>query len=409
MKTRLATDRLRQALTEAGRYGPQPEVWVRFPRQLGDVVFTLPFLGGLQESWNAVAAETGLSLRWVAVGHRMGASIFSEAKPGFFADSVLEQGGSGKPDPWYLLRRWRKQPPVAVINLSQSARLALAAWMVGVPLRAGIADNHLTLLYHYSFKYRDLPIHLSERYRPLLEQLTGTKALKYLRIGPHNLGGDRAKQVLEDHGWKGEPFVTLNFGTQGYGKRWSPERQTWPSLARLLLSKGIKVVWNGGPAEVPLGAELAALAPGSWDLSGKTNIPEGIALQSLAMGNVAVDTGLAHSAAATGRPTVVLMGPTAETLYLPVGPKVIALRGCPVDVFPGQSDGWTRLGAASTVFLPSGFSQPCKRWELSEDPQDGRNARIGSLIQSPSIRVYGGIPGQAYPCILAARHRCGPA
>lgn len=335
-----ALDRLHRALQNPERFGARPEVWIRFPRQLGDVVFTLPFLGGLQARWNALAREHGVELRWVAVGHRMGAQIFADSHPDFIAESVLEQGGKGKPDPWHLLRRWRRQPPLAVINLSQSVRLALAAWMAGVPLRAGIADNHLAPLYHEPFKYRDLPLHLSERYLPLLEQLTGSRHLQWLPIGPFNLGGEGAMDRLREAGWQGEPYVTLNFGTQGNAKRWFPEHETWPALARLLLGRGIKVVWNGGPAEVPLGAELAALAPGSWDLTGKTNIPEGIALQAHAMGNVAVDTGLAHSAAATGRPTVVLMGPTAELLYMPVGPKVIALRGCPVnlDATPAQAD-----------------------------------------------------------------------
>lgn len=334
-----ALDRLRQALRAPERFGPEPEVWIRFPRQLGDVVFTLPFLGQLQECWNGLAAEHGMKLRWVAVGHRMGAQIFAEAKPDFFAESVLEQGGKGKPDPFHLLRRWRQRPPLAVVNLSQSVRLALAARAAGVPLRAGISDNRLALLYHEAFRYRDLPVHLSERYLPLLKQLTDRPHLQWLPIGPFNLGGEGALTRLKEAGWQGERFVTLNFGTQGYGKRWFPEHETWPALARLLLAQGIKVVWNGGPAEVALGAELAALAPGSWDLSGKTNIPEGIALQAEAWGNVAVDTGLAHSAAATGKPTVVLMGPSQEFLYLPVGPKVVALRGCPVPVQAESEEG----------------------------------------------------------------------
>ena len=109
-----ALDRLRQALRAPERFGPEPEVWIRFPRQLGDVVFTLPFLGQLQECWNGLAAEHGMKLRWVAVGHRMGAQIFAEAKPDFFAESVLEQGGKGKPDPFHLLRRWRQRPRISI-------------------------------------------------------------------------------------------------------------------------------------------------------------------------------------------------------------------------------------------------------------------------------------------------------
>jgi len=103
------------ALKEHLRRGTaQPEVWIRFPRQLGDVIFALPFLGSLQREWNRAAAELGMTLKWVAVGHAIGAAVFSEAAPDFIAESVIETGGQGKPDPWMLLRRWRKDRPVAV-------------------------------------------------------------------------------------------------------------------------------------------------------------------------------------------------------------------------------------------------------------------------------------------------------
>ena len=63
------TEILRQALSQGEA---KPEVWIRFPRQLGDVIFALPFLGSLQRDWNAAAAELGVQLRWVAVGHSFG-------------------------------------------------------------------------------------------------------------------------------------------------------------------------------------------------------------------------------------------------------------------------------------------------------------------------------------------------
>ena len=109
MLARRGTDILREALHRrlaSGHPGPH-EVWIRWPRQLGDVVFALPFFGSLQAVWNAEAAALGTSLRWIAVGHAMGAALFAEAAPAFIAESVIEQGGVGKPDPWHLLRRWR--------------------------------------------------------------------------------------------------------------------------------------------------------------------------------------------------------------------------------------------------------------------------------------------------------------
>jgi ADP-heptose:LPS heptosyltransferase len=345
---RIGTDSLREALSR----GAKPEVWIRWPRQLGDVIFALPFFGTLREEWGRAAAAEGRDLRWIAVGHAIGAALFSEAQPAFIAESHIEAGGEGKPDPWKLLRRWRQERPAAVINLSQSVRLALAAWMARIPVRAGIADNGLGLLYHHPFKYRDLPIHLARRYEPLLEQLTGRKDMRWLAVGPDQLGGEGGLEKLRAAGWDGRPYVTCAFGTRGMNKRWFPEPVKWPELARRLLDHGLAVVWLGGPDEVPLGAELHGLAAGSLDLTGRTSIPEALAIQHGAYGNIAVDTGLAHTAAATGRPTIVLMGASAEHLIAPVGPEVVLLRGSAVDSRPGESEGYETYGAVAHRVTP---------------------------------------------------------
>lgn len=323
-----------EILKDALAKGARPEVWVRFPRQLGDVIFAVPFFGSLQAHWNPVAEACGVRLRWIAVGHDIGAALFSEAHPDFIAESVIEKGGAGKPDPWHLLRRWRKAPPAAVINLSQSVRLALAAWMARVPVRAGDVDNRLGLLYHFTFSYRKQPIHIADRFRPLLVQLTGSRELAWLPLGPDRLGGQGGEGKLRAAGWDGRPYITLAFGTRGYTKRWFPETVKWPDLARIFQEQGFAVVWLGGPDEVPLGRELAGRVPGSFDLTGQTSIPEACALQSRAYGNVAIDTGLAHTAAGTGRPTVTLVGDSSEMLIAPQGPCALTVRGPVVDL-PG--------------------------------------------------------------------------
>jgi len=361
MLARRGTDILREELRRRlaeGQAGPH-EVWIRWPRQLGDVVFALPFFGSLQATWNAEAAALGTSLRWIAVGHAMGAALFAEAAPDFIAESVLEKGGVGKPDPWHLLRRWRQRPPVCIINLSQSVRLALAARLAGVPIRGGIADNRLSLFYTHPFKYRDLPIHLAQRYEPLLEQLTGQTDLGWLRVGAHNLGGAAGLDRLRTKGWAGRPFVTLAFGTRGFSKRWFPEQGKWSRLAQLFLAQGLQPVWLGGPDEVDLGRELAAATPGSLDLTGQTTLPEACAIQEAAYGNVAVDTGLAHTSAATGRPTVVIMGNSTENLIGPVGPYVGLLRGCSVDSWPGESEGFETHGSAAHRVTPERVLNSC--------------------------------------------------
>ncbi len=319
-------------LRESLLAGNAPEVWVRFPRQLGDVLFALPFFGSLQRAWNEEAAKAGVRLKWIAVGHTSGAALFSEAHPDLIAEFITETKDGGKPDPWHLLRRWRRQRPAAVINLSQSVRLALAAFMARVPIRAGDVNNHLGVLYHHGFTYRDLDIPIVERFRPLLKSLTGKDELYLEPVTPERFGGLGGPAKLRAAGWKGEPYVTLAFGTRGFPKRWFPEVVKWPELARIFLGQGLGVVWLGGADEQELGARLAELAPGSYDLTGQTSIPEACMLQHGAYGNVAVDTGLAHTAAATGRPTITLLGVSPDPLINPLGPLAVGIRGPVIDI-----------------------------------------------------------------------------
>ena len=125
--------------------------------------------------------------------------------------------------------------------------------------------------------------------------------------------------------------MTLAFGTRGFPKRWFPEEETWPALARLLQARGLGVVLLGGRDECELGHRIAVMVPGCLDLTGQTSIPEACALQYGAAGNVGLDTGLIHTAAATGRPTVMVNSFSPEPLIQPLGPLAISVRGSFLD------------------------------------------------------------------------------
>lgn len=335
--TRIGSDVLREVLATEAR----PEVWVRFPRQLGDVVFSLPFFISLQRQWNAVAAERGRTLQWISMGHDIGASLFTDADPAYISKCFLESGGRNKPDPWALLKQWREHRPVAVLNLSQSARLILAATLAKVPIRGGIADNHLGWLYTHPFVYRGVMLHCARRYEPLLHLLTGQRQLQWEPLVPAQFGGASGLEKLKNAGWRGGPYVCLAFGTRGDSKRWMPERETWPGLAKHFLAQGLGVVWLGSAGESPLAQELCALSPGSWDLAGKTTIPEALAIEHGAYGTVAIDTGLAHLSAGAGRPTLTINGQSPEPMIQPIGPLAQMISGPMLDLSPGQSRDWS--------------------------------------------------------------------
>lgn len=349
----VGTEVLRKAL----KRGANPEVWIRFPRQLGDLMFSLPFVNTLQMEWNRAAREEGATLRWIAVGHDIGASLFAETDPAFISESRIESRGEGKQDPMALARLWRKQPPVAVVNLSQSVRLGLAAWLARVPIRAGDNDNHLRFLYHHTFNYRTPGKHLANRFEDLLEPLTGLRTMQLLPVTPERFGGSSGMDLLRELGWNGEPYIALAFGTRVDIKRWFPEEEKWPELARIFMDRGYRIVWLGGPDEAPLGARLAERVPGSLNATGRTTIPEASAIQYHAFGSVTVDTGLAHTSAATGRPTLAIFGPTFDAACGPQGPHALVLRPPVVDVDPdphpgqGSCNGSHRLSAQRVARL----------------------------------------------------------
>ena len=96
----------------------------------------------------------------------------------------------------------------------------------------------------------------------------------------------------------------------------------WPSACFAELASRLEgpVVVCGGPAERALGQEIAAAAPGTLNLTGRTDLRQlaGIALGAwLAVGN---DSGPTHLAAAAGCPTLALFGTESD-------PALCAPRG----------------------------------------------------------------------------------
>ncbi|HWQ08224.1 MAG TPA: glycosyltransferase family 9 protein, partial [Holophaga sp.] len=206
-------------------------------------------------------------------------------------------------------------------------------------------------LYTHPFKYRGLQVHLTHRYRSLVEQLTGSPELHWEILTAARFGGQGGMERLKAAGWTGKPYACLAFGTRGDSKRWFPEKETWPVLARLLMEQGLEVVWLGSPGERDLGRELCERAPGSIDLTGTTTIPEAFAILRGAYGTIAIDTGLAHLSAGAGRPTVTLNSHSPEKLIQPIGPFATMLNGPMVDLFEGQSRDWKVL-SPSMLRLP---------------------------------------------------------
>lgn len=109
-------------------------------------------------------------------------------------------------------------------------------------------------------------------------------------------------------------------------KRWPAER-----FGALTAALPVPAVVIGGPSEAPLAAAIAAAAPGTLDLTGRTGFADIAALARRASFCVGNDTGPTHLVAACGCPTLALFGEDSDpALCAPRGPRATWLRHVPL-------------------------------------------------------------------------------
>ncbi len=137
-----------------------------------------------------------------------------------------------------------------------------------------------------------------------------------------------AEALLAEAGVADDNFAVFLPGCQaaGYLKRWGAAR--YAALASRLLDAGIaRVVLLGGADEQEECERIAATAgPQVINLCGRTGVLELIPVCARARVIVANDTGTAHLTSATGRPMVVVCGPTDPRRVKPLGDNVRTLQ-----------------------------------------------------------------------------------
>ena len=157
------------------------------------------------------------------------------------------------------------------------------------------------------------PIHASDVFLKPLEQLTIFESDPVARLELPGLG-------------KRKNCLALHPGSGSESKNW-PEENWRELVGHLLDHSPLNLLLIGGEAE---GYRLQRLANGMP--SDRLEIAQHIPLPELALrlakcaGYVGHDTGMTHLAAALGLPTLVLWGPSNETIWRPLGEKVRVLN-----------------------------------------------------------------------------------
>lgn len=156
---------------------------------------------------------------------------------------------------------------------------------------------------------------------------------------------DAALTLLECFGVKfgSRSLIAINAGaTNSRAKCWPAER--FAALAdRLVREMNAQIVLIGAPSELEYADGIISRMEtnGVADLTGKTTMIELIGLLDLCDLLVSNDTGPAHIAAALGRPTITIFGPTNEFETAPATNEIVRaegiecarcmLRDCPID------------------------------------------------------------------------------
>ncbi|MEA3057358.1 MAG: heptosyltransferase [Sphingomonadales bacterium] len=227
-----------------------------------------------------------------------------------------------------LAGRLRSERYGQVLVMPRTWKAALAPFLAGIPLRTGFAgEARFGLINDMRWGERALP--------RMVDRCAVLALPKGHDLPPAWPQPELAVTTLEVSRWRERlgvagdrsPIVALAPGAVGPAKRWPME--SYAELARCLAAEGARVWVLGGPGERDIAAQIVAAAPTAVrDLTGSDlrNAVLAVAAADLAVSN---DSGLLHVAAALGRPTIGIFGPTSPWHWAPLNPlaDVIEIAG----------------------------------------------------------------------------------
>jgi len=291
---------------------------VRLPNWLGDTVMAVPALRALRAAlgdarillagpWAPLLAGQGLADVLVAYPRAWSGRLRA-------ADEVRRFGAG------------------AAVLLPNSLEAALAAVYWGARRRIGYARGGRSWLLSDPVAPPDPRLHQADEYGLLVERLGARVADGVPRLQPPSADSAeraRARALLAEaaaHGGRG-PIVGVHLGAEfGSAKVWPRERVV--EFCRALRASGGSPVLLGAPADVRAAEAVRAEVP-TPSLVGRDSPALLPALLAELDALVAGDTGVAHLAAALGRPVVALFGPTDPAWSAPRGPVTVLARPVP--------------------------------------------------------------------------------
>ena len=316
---------------------------VRGTNWVGDAVMTVPALRQLRRLFPK--AHITLATRSWAQG------LFADAD---FLDDLLVHESSGLRSVMQQVKQWRKREFDLAVLFPNSLETALVASLARVPFRVGYATEGRQKLLTHPFGLPEWRHSKHEvfYYLKLIAELEwllnqeqtflDTQPDASLEVSAARQSAARA--MLHAYGVEtsGRLVALCPGSINSRAKRWPAER--YAALADKLIDElEAQVLLVGSAAESEVSESVSAqMRRQAINLTGKTDLAELVSVLSVVDLLVTNDTGPAHIAAALGRPTLVIFGPTNPLTTRPFSPygEIVReppdcapcmLRDCPID------------------------------------------------------------------------------
>ena len=234
----------------------------------------------------------------------------------------------------------RRQKFDCAILFQYAIEAGVMTFLAGIPRRLGFTtDGRRFLLTHpVPFGETEKTIHQTDAFLRIVNHYGITAAEKVQALALLEEERAWAKEQLPE----GQVVVINPGAAYGSAKRWYPDR--FSAVADFLAKEhDMTVVLIGGPAEVEVGRDIAAVMQSpALNFVGKTSVRQMMSLIDAAALMVTNDSGPMHVAAAFSVPIVAIFGPTNHTTTSPftesyrivrhdVGCAPCMLRECPTD------------------------------------------------------------------------------
>jgi lipopolysaccharide heptosyltransferase I len=289
---------------------------------LGDVVHTLPVLVKLRARYPAARIDWLITLENAEI---------VRCHPALSNVVLFKRGDFSKRGRRWnaalsflgLLKQIRHAKYDLVIDLHGQARSAFFALVSGARVRIGFdrpvkdtirrgwrgAREGSWIAYTHRIPIPTLDVHAIDRYLWVGPLLGLDDNPPDLTIHLSSQTAQNVQRLLEEHDIPAsKALAVLAPGTIWETKRWTIEG--FAAVARQFLHDGFAVAVTGAKRDQPRCREIAAAAPGTSDLCGKTTPAELAALIQRAEVCVTNDSGAMHLAVALGKPMVSVFGPT---------------------------------------------------------------------------------------------------